>query len=343
MRLLLLLLLTLGMSEELFAKSETNGAVVFMYHRFGESRYPSTNIKMEQFRFELEYLKTHHYNVWPLSKIIKALKEGRELPPKTVALTMDDAYKSVYTKAYPLLKRYGFPFTVFVSTSGVDSHYSALMTWEEMREMCQGGAEFGNHTRTHRSFVSFLPLGKEKLKTKIKEELDAAQKRLESELGSDCLGGVKMLAYPYGEYTNEIRDRVSSLGYVACMQAGGVLDARTNLAEIPRYPMSEHFATPKGFLLKLQTKAFPLASFPDRDHLVGENPPSLQLALQKPLKGVACFKASGERLLMQWIDTTHFKIQAKKPLQPPRDHYTCTARAAEEGWYWYSFFWVFSK
>ncbi len=341
MRILLLFVLLL-VGESLFAKAakEQNGAVIFMYHRFGESRYPSTNIKMEQFAFQLTYLRKNNYNVWPLSKIIRFIKEGKTLPPKTVALTMDDAYKSVYTHAYPLLKKYHFPFTVFVNTKPVDKHYGAFMTWEQMREMSRFGAEFGNHTMSHPSFVSFLPQGHVKLKEAIAKELDGAEERLQKELGNAY---VKIVAYPFGEYTNEIRDIVSGLGYDACAQMGGVLTSRTNLAEIPRFPMAERFATKKGFLLKLRTKALPLAEMPKENHLVTKNPPSLVLHLKKHISNIGCFVSSGERASMQWLDATHLQIKAKSPLKPPRDHYTCTAPSYDGRWQWYSFFWVFQK
>ena len=340
MRIFLLLLFLVGYTAGLFAKEEQNGAVVFMYHRFGESRYPSTNIKMEQFAYQLEYLKTHHYNVWPLSKIIATLKKGKVLPPKTVGLTMDDAYRSVYVRAYPLLKKYHFPFTVFVNTAPVDKHYGAFMTWEQMREMSRSGAEFGNHTMTHPSFVSFLPLGKEQMRQKITKELQGAETRLQKELGSSY---VKIVAYPFGEYTNEIRDIISTLGYSACAQMGGVVTGQTNLAEIPRFPMSERFATKRGFLLKLQTKALPLAQMPKEDHLIIKNPPRLILHLQKHIGNIGCFVSSGERASMQWLDATHLQIKANSPLKPPRDHYTCTALDRDGRWQWYSFFWVFPK
>ena len=326
--------------EGVFAKEEQNGAVVFMYHRFGESRYPSTNIKMEQFAFQLEYLKKHHYNVWPLSKIVTQLKAGKTLPPKTVALTMDDAYKSVYTRAFPILKRYNFPFSVFVNTKPVDRHYGAFMTWDQMREMRAYGAEFGNHTMTHPSFVSLLPLGHTKMKEAITKELQGAEKRLRKELGSAY---VKIVAYPFGEYTNEIRDIVSDLEYTACAQMGGVLTSQTNFAEIPRFPMSERFASKKGFLLKLQTKALPLMHPPKQDHLIKHNPPVLTLTLQRKLHNIGCFEASGKKASMEWVGAKELRIFATKPLKPPRDHYTCTAKAKDGGWYWYSFFWVFPK
>ena len=112
-----------------------DSAVVLMYHRFGEDRYPETNIKVKQFEAQLELLKKEGYSVMPLSRLLSALTEGESLPPKAVVITIDDAYRSIYETAYPRFRQYGFPFTVFVATDPVDSGLPAYMTWNQMREM----------------------------------------------------------------------------------------------------------------------------------------------------------------------------------------------------------------
>ena len=98
------LLIVSTLYSSLFATS--SHAVILQYHRFDENRYPSTNISMKLFTQQIEYLVKNNYTVWPLSKIVQYLSQNKELPQKCVSITMDDAYKSVYTKAYPLLKKY---------------------------------------------------------------------------------------------------------------------------------------------------------------------------------------------------------------------------------------------
>ena len=67
-------------------------ATVLMYHRFGEDRYPSTNIRIEQFESHLDMLASGGYHIWPLSKIVDHLQQGLDMPDKTIAITIDDAY-----------------------------------------------------------------------------------------------------------------------------------------------------------------------------------------------------------------------------------------------------------
>ncbi len=319
-------------------------AVIFMYHRFDNPKYPSTSITKEQFAFQLDYLQKHRYNVWPLSKIVRYIEAKKELPPKTVALTIDDAYKSVYTVAYPMLKAKKFPFTVFVNTGPIDHRSKAYMSWDNLREMGNFGAEYGNHTKYHPFLLKYITGDDAKDFQKFKKDIEGAQKRLQTELTAQCNSNPKLFAYPFGEYDTKIKTYIRRLGYVAFGQNSGVLSFDTPLDAIPRYPMSQRFATKKGFLLKLHTKPLPLARQPQVDNLITDrNPPLLRLQLQKHFSDLGCFTSSGEPLLMQWIDRKTVQIRATKPLAPPRDHYTCTAKADKKSWYWYSFFWVFPK
>ena len=124
-------------------------AVVLMYHRFGESKYPSTNISLEQFESHLQKLAAKKYTVLPLSKIVQHFKNGTDLPDHSIAITIDDAYLSVFHEAWPRLKAMGFPFTVFVATDPVDNNNPNYMSWEQLRQLQAGGAEIGSQTKTH--------------------------------------------------------------------------------------------------------------------------------------------------------------------------------------------------
>src|SRR5690606_16678951 len=126
-----------------------NAAVVFMYHRFGEERYPSTNVTMAQFEQHLDFLEREGFEIWALPRIVSYLRDGRTLPDKVVAITIDDAYESVYTHAFPRLKQRDFPFTVFVSTDALDEGLGGFMSWEQLRELQAAGVTLANHSATH--------------------------------------------------------------------------------------------------------------------------------------------------------------------------------------------------
>ena len=78
------------------AEPMRDSATVIMYHRFGEARYPSTNISMKMFEEHLSLLTNGDYTILPLPKIVETLKSGQLLPDRTVGISIDDAYLSVY-------------------------------------------------------------------------------------------------------------------------------------------------------------------------------------------------------------------------------------------------------
>ena len=126
-----------------------DSAVVFMYHRFGESAYPSTSITLAQFESHLKELADGGYTVMGVSEILAALRRGDPLPERTVGLTVDDAFLSVYRQAWPRLKAAGFPFTLFVATDPADRGSGDYMNWDQIREMADAGVAIGAHTASH--------------------------------------------------------------------------------------------------------------------------------------------------------------------------------------------------
>ena len=325
------------LTTTLYAKSN---AVVFMYHHFGEDRFPSTNIKLQQFQEQLDYLEDNHYNIWPLSKILRHVQNKIQIPPKTVALTIDDAYISVYTHAYPMLKKKRFPFTVFVNTRPIGHNSVNYMTWDHMREMRRYGVEFANHSSTHDYLTPKKDESSLEWKSRIKEELSEAELRLEEELGTLTNKNPKMLSYPFGEYTQATANYIQSLGYLAITQTSGAISESTDLRQVPRFAMSEVFANMEDFKLKLSTLNLPIESVSPWEPIISKNPPSLKVILQKPLINFSCYISSGEKIAVKQISEVEFDLQSNLALQGPRDRYTCTAVDENNKWYWYSHLWI---
>jgi len=318
-----------------------NNAVVFVYHRFGESKYPSTNIKLEQFQEQLDYLDANNYNVEKLSTIIKHIKEKKPLPPKTVALTMDDAYYSVYTNAYPMLKAKGYPFSVFVNTNPIDHGSKNYVTWDQMREMQKDGAEFLNHSLAHDYLHTKQSETKEQAKKRITDDILQAQKRLDAELGETPL---KLLAYPFGEYDLQTKEILKELNIIGVAQNSGPMGHKSDLQALTRFPMAEIFAKMPAFKTKLNTVQFPLKSITPTNPLIEkQNPPQLILELEHPLNSVSCFLSSGKKIDVKWLNKTSFEVSSSIPLKGQRDLYTCTAPAKDGKWYWYSHLWIVAK
>jgi len=178
-------------------------------------------------------------------------------------------------------------------------------------------------------------------KERIAKDIQEAQKRLDEELGKNAEDEPKLFSYPYGEYTLKIASLVEDLGYVGVSQTSGPIGMQSDLKELTRYAMSEVYADPKGFVTKLNTLPMPIDSVYPKEHLVyQQNPPILQIKLVKELKDMACYSSVGERLKLEWISKNELKVYSKKILKPPRDRYTCTAKAKNDRYYWYSHLWI---
>ncbi len=115
------------------AETEAGRVNTFIYHRFDESRYPSTNISAEIFTAQLTYLKEQNYQVLSLGEVARRLQLGEELPEKGAALCVDEAFISFAEVATPLLSEYGFPITQFVNTDAVGSR--GYLDWDQLRKL----------------------------------------------------------------------------------------------------------------------------------------------------------------------------------------------------------------
>lgn len=338
----LLFLLVLAASGVAVAASH---AVVFMYHRFGEDRYPSTSIRLEQFDAQLDYLAQNGFQIWPLQRIIEHTGRGEPLPDRTVALTVDDAYLSVHDEAWPRLRARGWPFTVFVNTDPVDRKLSGFMSWEQMRAMQQAGVHFANHGATHDSMAE-QRAGEDNAawEQRMRADIGKAQRRLREELGEGVEQEPRLFAYPYGEYDTRAAELVQAMGYIGFGQQSGAISPLSDRRALPRYPMAEGFAALEPFARKAASLPLPVAKAePWEPRVTGNNPPTLTLTLAQPLPGIACYNAGGQALPITWLDEARLQVQAPEPLRTGRSRYNCTAPATSGRWYWYSHPWLIGK
>jgi len=173
------------------------------------------------------------YRTLNLSEVVTCLKKGRPFPERSFAITFDDGYQSVYEHALPVLQRYGFSATVFL-TVGENSPKAeserlpslcerSMLSWREIKQMHRGGITFGAHTLTHpdlRSISSAL----------INVEVRDSKTIIEDILGTE----VACFAYPYGRYDNRCREIVSQHFICACSDKLGLVHTNSDLYAIER-------------------------------------------------------------------------------------------------------------
>jgi biofilm PGA synthesis lipoprotein PgaB len=321
-------------------------AVVFMYHHFGVDKYPETNVTLAQFEAHIDYLEQHDYTVWPLEDIISALEQGRKLPPRTVAITIDDAYTSVYTEAWPRLRARHWPFTVFVSTDVIDQHLAAFMSWDQMREMHDAGVTFANHSSRHDHMIR-RQAGEDRQQwlTRAGNDIEHAQQRLQQELGT----APKLFAYPYGEYNLALKTLIQKLGYTAFTQQSGAiaLYPYTDRQLLPRFPMADHYADLDQFETKAATLALPVISAEPEEPLTTDTRPTLTVTLDDTRINAAqrqqlrCYVTGQGQTPVRWLDERRFAVTARLPLAAGRDRYNCTAPSdQDQRYFWFSRLWI---
>ena len=341
------------------AHADEYQAVVLMYHHFGVQKHPSTNVRLEQFDAHLDYLEKAGYQVWPLTRVVEYVAAKRPFPARVVAISIDDAYLSVFTEAYPRLKKRGWPFTVFVATEGVDRRFKAYMSWQQMREMQAHGAYFENHSASHDYLIRRLAgEDEEQWLARIRADIKRAQRRIHEELGT----APSLFAYPYGEYNTVLANMVSELGLHAFGQQSGPVGLGADLRAMPRFPMAERFAALKDFKQKVQSLAFPLldvqpwepqlkAPLLENKVLQGgvsehQTAPQMTVRLGESaarLNQLSCFVSGQGQVEVQWLDRAArlFLLQAPQILPQGRSRYNCTAPSAQVGrYYWFSHLWI---
>ncbi len=326
------------------ASAQESQAVVLMYHHFGVNEHPSTNVRLAQFDAHLDYLAQAGYQVWPLTKVVDYLRQQKPFPGRVAAITIDDAYTSVFEQAYPRLRERGWPFTVFVATDGVDQHFKAYMSWQQMRDMQQHGASFENHSASHDYLIRRLP-GEttEQWKMRLQTDLNRAQQRITTELGK----APTLFAYPYGEYSEMLTDLVSKMGLVAFGQQSGPVGFSADLRVLPRFPMAERFASLPDFKQKLLSMAFAIRKVQPWSPLVAANTaPRLEVELAKGdarLDQLSCFVSGQGAVAVEWLDRKkrQFVVQAAAALPTGRSRYNCTAPSSQPGrYFWFSHLWI---
>lgn len=317
-------------------------AVVLMYHRFGEDRHPSTSVRLEQFEAHLEHLDRHGFHVVPLTDVVAAIEGRAELPDSAVAITIDDAYRSIHAEAWPRLRRHGYPFTVFVSTDAVDQGLSDYLTWDQMREMSQDGAGFANHGASHASLIERLAGESEaEWLTRVREDVGTGARRLAEELKP--VPG--LFAYPYGEYDTAVAGIVEQLGYVAFGQQSGAVGPSSDRRALPRFPMAEAFADIDDFRVKVASLPLPVAALEPWDPVTRTPRPRLVLSLaptDAAVDRLACFVSGVGRVEVEWLEEgRRFVVEVGQDLPKGRSRCNCTAPAARSSrFHWFSHQWV---
>jgi len=316
--------------------------VILLYHRIAAEGPGSTRVAPARFEAHLDALLDGGYRVLPLAELLAGARAGN-LPPRAVALTFDDAYRSILVNAFPLLAERGLPFTVFVATGPVDEGFGSYLDWDALRELADSGlATFGGHSVSH-AHLEARRDGEDDAgwRSRVRGEILDSLARLRAELGDAVIDAH---AHPYGEYSRATEALLASEGLWGLAQQSGAVGPESRATRVPRFPL--YHGADGDARLRTALAARPLEPGDEADLRVflppGEASPQRWRFRPVPgawrEQGLACYGADGTPLTLArdgaWVEVT------LPAFRPGRNKVNCTAPASGGGHAWLSRLWV---
>ncbi len=298
-----------------------------MYHRFNEHKYPSTNIQIDIFYEHLKLIKDSNYQFINLNDFIENFDKPKN--QKKILITIDDGFISFYENAWPFLKKNKIPFILFISTEPIGG--KGYMNWEQIKEIeKENFAAIGHHSHSHEYLI-------DKSDSEFISDIEKA-----NELFLKNIGYIpNIFSYPFGEYSEFMRNYISKNFDFAFGQHSGVIDINKERFELPRFPINENYGKLNRFKSIINTfplqykKMLPLEKKLNKKN----NPPNFQVEFfieQQNIKNVNCFSNEGDI----WkesnikINENILTIKFREPFKPRRGRINCSLNDNGK-WRWF--------
>ncbi|MFC1613183.1 polysaccharide deacetylase family protein [Patescibacteria group bacterium] len=208
------------------------GAIILMYHSIGYNKEFCT-VTPEKFKQQMEFLKEKKFNVIKLVELAEQLKNGT-LKPKTIIITLDDGYEDNYLNAYPILKEFNFPVTIFVPSALIGTTVKSkkgecfkILNFNAMREMEESGlVEIGSHSHNH---IKLSQLSDKELNKQFRDSKNILQEGIGKPVTS--------IAYPFGSFNDSVKNLAKNYYSIGCsVRRGRICDNSKNM-ELKRNPI----------------------------------------------------------------------------------------------------------
>ncbi len=309
-----------------------------MYHRFEESKYPSTNIQLDIFKKQLEIIENQEIKFIHPKNFENSLKNKKK--KRKILLTIDDGLLSFYQNAWPILKEKKIPFILFVNTREVGSFN--YMNWEQIRELFnEDFVEIGNHSHSHEYLV-------DENSDIIRKDILKSIEIFENKLGKNS----DFFSYPFGEYSLEFKKIIKDLGFkYAFGQHSGVIDETKDKWELPRFPINEKYGEVKRFETLMRTLPLKyLKITPEDRYLLQENnPPKVKIELNKNIKNIKqinCFSNEGNKWRnsnISFLESHILEVNIQEKFIGERGRINCSLKEKEGFWRWLGIQYVVSE
>ena len=306
-----------------------------MYHRFNESKYPSTNIQMDIFKKQIEIIKKSGFDFYNPKDFIDEF----DIPKKNkkILLTVDDGFESFYVNAWPYLKENKIPFILFISTEPVGKR--GYMSWDQIREINNTDfAMVGHHSHSHDYLI-------DKTDEEFLKDINTANKIFTKEISYVP----NLFSYPFGEYSKFQKDYISKNIRFAFGQHSGVIDINKEKYELPRFPINENYGKLERFKTIINT--FPLEYkelIPEQKKINSQNnPPKFSVEFfpeQKNLDNINCYSNEGaiwDKSKIK-IDNNVLTVDFRGTFEPRRGRINCSLNDNGK-WRWLGVQFIISK
>jgi len=239
---------------------QTAQTIIFCYHRLVDKvRYPGTEITPAAFEAQMKELKDRGITVIPMQDLLAWKRGEKNIPPRCAVISFDDGWKSQYEVAWPIMKKYGYPFTMFIYTEGVRGGSlggGEAITWEQLADMRDNGVDIEAHSATHQDLreghnIMLAAAGGKRTRTKltgpqyeqwVRNEVVGSKELLEQRLGIK----VNCFAVPFGNYNEHVKELARNAGYEAMFTVyGQPITFTSPLDSIGRYAIEAN--KPKVF------------------------------------------------------------------------------------------------
>ena len=308
---------------------EDFGIISLMYHRFEENKYPSTNIKILDFKKHLEIIEKNNIKFINPKNFKNELVNNKK--QRKVLLTIDDGFLSFYENAWPILKKNKIPFILFVNTREVGSFN--YMNWDQIKEINKEDfVEIGNHSHSHEYLVDE---NNEFIEADIQKSINIFKK----ELGKNS----DFFSYPFGEYSINFKNIIKSLGFkYAFGQHSGVIDDTKDFYELPRFPINEKYGALKRFTSLTKTLPFKYISIsPEEKYLLqNKNPPTVKIEFFdniQNIKSINCYSNEGDKWRLSkitFVSDNILQIYINEKFVGERGRINCSLRDTSGFWRW---------
>ena len=213
---------------------QTAQTIIYCYHRLVDKvRYPGTEITPAVFEAQMKELKDRGITVISLQDLLAWKRGEKNIPPRCAVITFDDGWKSQYEVAWPIMKKFGYTFTMFIYTEGVAGGSlggGQAITWEQLADMRDNGIDIEAHTATHQDLreghtITLMEGGKRTKKKLtgaeyeqwVQNEVVASKQLLEQRLGIR----INCFAVPFGNYNERVKEIARNAGYEAMFTVYG--------------------------------------------------------------------------------------------------------------------------